>query len=171
MIVSFADVAIDAHTHIVARVCTHAHSYAHTTQPRARTQLYKSGMINQAIDRCSFSACTCVHFSTRIAGLPTFRKTLEGDLVGPTEIILLHTKSPKRAFTVLSMLLYVASLRVPAPRPLLFTTLAGLLGWRCLLSVRNTRCSVRACELVEMHLSHGQCVRIGSPAYSALHSL
>ena len=45
---------------------------------------------------------------------------------------------------------YVASLHMPAPRPLLFTTLAGLLGWCYLLSVRNTKFGMRACELVEI---------------------
>ena len=30
------------------------------------------------------------------------------------------------------------SLHVPAHRPLMYATLAGQLGWRCLLSVRNT---------------------------------
>ena len=48
---------------------------------------------------------------------------------------------------------YVASLYVPAPSPLLFSTLTGLLGWRCLLRVRNTRRGVTACELVEMRVS------------------
>ena len=36
------------------------------------------------------------------------------------------------------------------PCPLLFTTLAGLLGWRCLFRVSYTRCGVRTCEMVEM---------------------
>ena len=35
----------------------------------------------------------------------------------------------------------------------LITTLAGLLGWRCLFSVTYTRCGVRACEMVDMLVS------------------
>ena len=90
------------------------------------------------------------------------------DLVGPTTI-LMGTKQlpptpppPDTRFHEHSCA-SVALLGVSAPRPLLYATLAELLGWHCLFSVRNTRCGVRACELVEMRVSHGQCVRVGSP--------
>lgn len=43
------------------------------------------------------------------------------------------------------------------------TTLAGQLGYRCLLSMRNAWCGVRACEGAGMRVSHGQCVRVENP--------
>ena len=67
--------------------------------------------------------------------------------MGPTQMLLRSNLHPFKG---------VALLQMPVPRPLLFTTLAGLRGWRCLLSFKNTRCGVRACELVEMCVSHGR---------------
>ncbi len=36
-------------------------------------------------------------------------------------------------------------------------------------SVRNTRCGVRACQLIETRVSHGECVRLESPLESMLY--
>ncbi len=38
------------------------------------------------------------------------------------------------------------------------------------LSMRNTRCGVRVCELIEMHVSQGECVRLESPTCKSVES-